>query len=158
REWANGIVENMARDPQGGDTDQLRGIVSGECDIAVSNTYYFARALAEDVDGVTGGIDNIGWVFPNQDTTGAHVNLSGGGVAANAPNRDNAVAFLEYLASDSAQQYFAAGNNEYPAVEGVETTEAVDQLGEFTADDVDLSAVAEHLGQAQEIFNEAGWE
>ncbi|SDY10342.1 extracellular solute-binding protein [Citreimonas salinaria] len=158
REWANGIVENMARDPQGGDTDQLRGLVSGECDIAVSNTYYFARALADQVDGVTEGIDNIGWVFPNQDTTGAHVNLSGGGVAAHAPNRDNAVAFLEYLASDSAQQYFAAGNNEYPAVEGVETTEAVDQLGEFKADDVDLSAVAEHLGQAQEIFNEAGWE
>lgn len=158
REWANGIVENMARDPQGGDTDQLRGLVSGECDIAVSNTYYFARAIAGQVDGVTEGLDNIGWVFPNQETTGAHVNLSGGGIAAHAPNRDNAVAFLEYLASDSAQQYFAAGNNEYPAVEGVETTEAVDELGEFKADDVDLSAVAEHLGQAQQIFNEAGWE
>ncbi|SDY70792.1 extracellular solute-binding protein [Citreimonas salinaria] len=158
REWANGIVENMARDPQGGDTDQLRGLVSGECDIAVSNTYYFARAMAEQVDGVSEKIDSIGWVFPNQDSNGAHVNLSGGGLAVNAPNRENAVKFLEYLASDSAQQYFAAGNNEYPAVEGVETTEAVDKLGEFKADDVDLSAVAEHLGQAQEIFNEAGWE
>nr|WP_227418493.1 extracellular solute-binding protein [Roseitranquillus sediminis] len=158
REWAQGVVENMARDPQGGDTDQLRGIVSGECDIAVSNTYYFARAIAEQVDGVSDGIDQIGWVFPNQDTTGAHMNLSGGGVAVNAPNRENAVAFLEYLASDSAQQYFAAGNNEYPAVADVETTEAVDQLGEFTADDVDLAAVAEHLATAQQIFNEVGWE
>ncbi|QFT62965.1 extracellular solute-binding protein [Roseivivax sp. THAF30] len=158
REWAQGIVDNMARDPQGGDTDQLRGIVSGECAIAVANTYYFARAIASDVDGVSGSIDQIGWVFPNQDSNGAHVNLSGGGVAANAPNRDNAVAFLEYLASDSAQEYFAAGNNEYPAVDGVETTEAVDELGEFTADDVDLSAVAKQLPTAQQIFNEVGWE
>ncbi|SLN66635.1 Iron uptake protein A1 precursor [Roseivivax jejudonensis] len=158
RDWAQGVLDNMARDPQGGDTDQLRGIASGECDIAVANTYYFARALASDVDGVTGSIDTFGWVFPNQDSTGAHVNLSGGGVAANAPNRDNAIAFLEYLASDSAQEYFAAGNNEYPVVEGVETTEAVDELGEFTADDVDLSAVAQNIGTAQQIFNEVGWE
>ena len=158
RAWAQGVVENMARDPQGGDTDQLRGVASGECAIAVSNTYYFARALASDVEGLTGSTDRIGWVFPNQETTGAHMNLSGGGVTANAPNRDNAVAFLEYLASDSAQQYFAAGNNEYPVVEAVETTEAVDQLGEFTADDVDLSAVARHIGTAQQIFNEVGWE
>ncbi|WP_244404128.1 Fe(3+) ABC transporter substrate-binding protein [Fulvimarina pelagi] len=158
REWAQGVVDNLARDPQGGDTDQLRGLVSGECDIAVSNTYYFARALASDVEGVSSGADQIGWVFPNQDTTGAHVNLSGGGVAANSPNRENAVAFLEYLASDSAQQYFAAGNNEYPVVEGVETTEAVDELGEFKADEVDLSAVAKNLPTAQQIFNEVGWE
>lgn len=158
RTWADGIVANMARDPQGGDTDQLRGIVSGECDIAVANTYYFARALAGGVDGLSDETDSIGWVFPNQDTTGAHVNLSGGGVAANAPNRDNAVAFLEYLASDGAQEYFAAGNNEYPVVEDVESTEAVDELGEFTADDVSLSAVAKNLPLAQQIFNEAGWE
>ncbi|MCE0504778.1 extracellular solute-binding protein [Roseivivax sp. GX 12232] len=158
RTWAQGVVDNMARAPQGGDTDQLRGIVSGECDLAVSNTYYFARAIASDVDGVSGSLDQIGWVFPNQDSYGAHVNLSGGGIAANAPNRENAVAFLEYLASDSAQQYFAAGNNEYPVVEGVETTEAVDELGEFQADTVDLSAVAKQLPTAQEIFNEVGWE
>lgn len=158
REWARGVKENMARDPQGGDTDQLRGLVSGECDIAVSNTYYFARALAEDVEGVTGGVDSIGWVFPNQDTTGAHVNLSGGGVAAHAPNRENAVEFLEYLASDSAQRYFAAGNNEYPVVPDVETTEAVDRLGEFEASDADLAKVAEHLPTAQKIYNEVGWE
>ncbi|TFL17682.1 extracellular solute-binding protein [Jannaschia formosa] len=158
REWAQGIVENMARDPQGGDTDQLLGLVSGECSIAVSNTYYFARALASDVDGLTGNTDQVGWVFPNQDSTGAHVNLSGGGVAANAPNRENAVAFLEYLASDSAQQYFAAGNNEYPVVESVETTAAVQQLGDFTADDVKLSSVAENLETANRIFAEVGWE
>ncbi len=155
--WAEGIVANMARDPQGGDTDQLRGIVSGECDLAVSNTYYFARAIRKDVDGVSAERDVIGWVFPDQDGNGAHVNLSGGGVAANAPHKDNAIKFLEYLASDQAQQYFSAGNDEYPTVEGVAVSESVAELGDFKADDVDLSAVAKNLPEAQKTFNEVGW-
>ncbi len=155
--WAQGIVDNMARDPQGGDTDQLRGIVSGECDIAVSNTYYFARAIRKDVKGLSADRDIIGWVFPNQDTYGAHMNLSGAGVAANAPNRDNAVLFLEYLASDSAQKYFSAGNDEFPAVSSVEVAASVKELGEFKADDINLSDVAKNLPDAQKIFNEVGW-
>ena len=155
--WAQGMVDNFARDPQGGDTDQLRAIISGECDISVANTYYFARALRIDVSGVTEGIDQIGWVFPAQDAEGAHMNLSGGGVAAHAPNRDNAVAFLEYLASDQAQQYFSAGNDEFPAVEGVALSESVAKLGTFKADSVDLSAVAKNLPTAQKIFNDVGW-
>ena len=155
--WAQGIVDNMARDPQGGDTDQLRGIVSGECDIAVSNTYYFARAIRKNVKGVSDHIDAIGWVFPNQDSTGAHMNLSGAGVAAHAPNKDNAILFLEYLASDSAQQYFSAGNDEFPAVEGVALVDSVKSLGDFKADDVNLSEVAKNLPEAQKIFNEVGW-
>ncbi len=155
--WAQGIVNNMARDPQGGDTDQLRGIVSGECDIAVSNTYYFARAIRKDVKGLSADRNIIGWVFPNQDSYGAHMNLSGAGVAANAPNRDNAVLFLEYLASDSAQKYFSAGNDEFPAVSSVEVAASVKELGEFKADDINLSDVAKNLPDAQKIFNEVGW-
>mgnify|MGYP001974220654 FL=1 len=100
----------------------------------------------------------IGWVFPNQDTTGAHMNLSGGGVAKNAPNRENAVKFLEYLASDQAQVYFSAGHDEFPTVEGVELADSVKQLGEFKADEVNLSDVAENIGTAQKIFNSVGWE
>ena len=156
RDWAAGVVANFARDPQGGDTDQLLGLVSGECDIVLSNTYYFARSLRTQVDGLT-GTDTVGWVFPNQDTTGAHMNLSGGGVAAHAPNRDNAVKFLEYLASDQAQQYFSAGNDEYPAVPGVGLAPSVAALGIFRPDAVNLSAVAENLPAAQRIFNEVGW-
>ncbi|WP_298262005.1 Fe(3+) ABC transporter substrate-binding protein [uncultured Litoreibacter sp.] len=156
--WAQGVVDNMARAPQGGDTDQLRGIVSGECGIAVANTYYFARAMAKDVDGLSADIAKVGWVFPDQDGTGAHVNLSGGGIAAHAPNKENAVKFLEYLASESAQKYFAAGNNEFPVVASVETTSAVQSLGEFKADDVSLSAVAKKLPMALETFNKVGWE
>ena len=158
RDWAAAVVENFARDPQGGDTDQLRGIVSGECDIAMSNTYYFARAIRKDVDGLSDSLDMIGWVFPNQDSFGAHMNLSGGGVAANAPNRENAIAFLEYLSSDQAQEYFSAGNDEYPAVPGVALSPSVAELGFFKPDDVDLSEVAKNVPAAQRIFNEVGWE
>lgn len=158
RDWAQGVVDNMARSPQGGDTDQLRGIVSGECEISVSNTYYFARALRKDVSGLSDSIDMIGLQWPSQDAEGAHMNLSGAGVAANAPNRDNAILFLEYLASDQAQQYFSNGNDEFPAVQGVALSEEVASLGEFTSDDVDLSAVAKQLPLALTIFNDVGWE
>lgn len=156
-DWAEAVVANFARDPQGGDTDQLRGIVSGECDIAMSNTYYFGRAIRRPVDGVSDSIDSIGWVFPNQNTMGAHMNLSGGGVAKNAPNRDNAIAFLEYLASDSAQQYFSAGNDEYPAVPGVGLSPSVASLGFFKPDDLDASAIADNVAAAQKILNASGW-
>lgn len=159
KEWAQGVVDNFARDPQGGDTDQLRGLVSGECDISISNTYYFSRALRVDVKGLDkDSLANIGWVFPAQNDEGAHMNLSGGGVAAYAPNYENAVAFLEYLASDQAQQYFSAGNDEYPAVPGVALSPSVAALGLFKPDDVDLSTVAQNLSTAQEIFDQVGWE
>ncbi|ATF19775.1 Fe(3+) ABC transporter substrate-binding protein [Phaeobacter gallaeciensis] len=157
-DWAKGVVANMARAPQGGDTDQLRGIVSGECEIAVGNSYYFARSIRKDVKGLSADRDMIGWVFPAQDAEGAHMNLSGGGVAVNAPNKDNAVKFLEYLASDQAQQYFSAGNDEYPAVPGVALAPSIAALGHFKPDDVQLSDVAKNIPTAQKIFNQVGWE
>lgn len=157
RDWAEGVVRNFARSPQGGDTDQIRGVASGECGVAVSNTYYYVRSLRDQVDGVTEHLDVIGYVFPDQDGNGAHMNVSGAGVAVHSPNREAAVAFLEYLASDAAQVYFSSGNNEYPAVEGVEMVEELAGLGEFVADDVDLSDVAANLGTAQRIFNQVGW-
>ena len=156
-DWAKGVVANFARDPQGGDTDQLRGIVSGECDIAMSNTYYFARALRKDVSGLSDSIDQIGWVFPNQNDIGAHMNISGGGVAVNAPNKENAIKFLEYLASEQAQEYFSAGNDEYPAVPGIGLADSVAKLGIFRPDAIELSDIAANIGTAQTILNEAGW-
>ena len=156
-EWAAGVVRNFARSPQGGDTDQIRGVVSGECGIAVSNSYYFARALRREVEGVSDSIDTIGWIFPDQGGNGAHMNPSGAGVAAFAPNRDAAVMFLEYLASDQAQAYYSAGNDEYPVVEGVELAPSVAALGPFEADTVNLSDVADNIPTAQAIFNTVGW-
>lgn len=157
KDWAAAVVGNFARDPQGGDTDQLRGIVSGECGIAMSNTYYFARAVRKDVKGLSSDIAKVGWVFPNQNDTGAHMNLSGGGVAAHAPNQENAVKFLEYLASDQAQQYFSAGNDEYPGVPGVGLSPSVASLGMFKPDDLDASIIADNVATAQKVFNAVGW-
>lgn len=158
RDWAKAVVANFAREPQGGDTDQLRGIASGECDIAMSNTYYFARSVRKDVKGLSADVRaNIGWVFPNQDSTGAHMNLSGGGVAVNAPNKENAIKFLEYLASDQAQEYFSAGNDEYPAVPGIGISPSVASLGFFKPDDIDATEIANNVAKAQTILNEAGW-
>jgi len=160
KSWAEGLWANRARDPEGGDTDQLRAIASGQCAIAISNTYYFARALSKDVRDLANpeDTDRIGVVFPDQDGDGTHVNISGGGVVANAPNRDNAIKFLEYLATDAAQKYFADGNNEYPVVEDIEASSAVESMGEFEADDLSLTALGENQAKAQEIYNEVGYQ
>lgn len=158
-DWAKAVVGNFARDPQGGDTDQLRGLASGECDIAMSNTYYFARALRKGDKSMSAeDLARIGWVFPNQNDLGAHMNISGGGVAAHAPNKENAIKFLEYLASEQAQDYFSAGNDEYPAVPGVGLAPSVAALGIFRPDTIALSDIAENIDTAQRILNEAGWE
>jgi len=158
KEWAAGVYGNMAREPQGGDTDQLRGIVSGECDIAVSNHYYFVRGLVSDVDGLTSSTDQIGWVWPNQSGRGAHVNLAAAAVTANAPNRENAVKFLEFLSSDFAQSHFAKQNNEFPAVPGVPLDQGVAQLGYFIPDtSTGAQVYGENAAEAQAVFNEVGW-
>ncbi|SEO13475.1 iron(III) transport system substrate-binding protein [Pseudorhodobacter antarcticus] len=159
RAWAQGVKDNLAREPEGGDTDQLRGVLSGQCPIAISNTYYFARAIRTEVEGLTAadGFDRIGWTFPDQGGHGTHVNISGAGVAANAPNRDNAIAFLEYLASDQAQAYFADGNDEYPVVEGVALAASVAGLGSFTRDDLNLAELGRNQALAQTIYNDLGW-
>ncbi|MEL6746703.1 MAG: Fe(3+) ABC transporter substrate-binding protein [Pseudomonadota bacterium] len=157
KSWAEGVWANRAREPQGGDTDQLRGIASGECAIAVANTYYFARALRKNVRALTGSTDKIGVVFPNQESTGTHVNISGGGIVKNAPNAENAKKFLEYLASSEAQEYFAAGNDEYPVVDGVAESSSVKQLGTFKADSLPLTKLGENQPQAQRLYDEAGY-
>lgn len=156
--WAEGFYANFARQPAGGDTDQLRGIASGECAISVSNTYYFARALRKDVKGLPEeAMANIGWVFPNQADRGAHANISGAGIAANAPNKENAIRFLEYLASDEAQRYFSAGNDEYPVVMGVGLSESVAKLGLFRSDTLNLSTLGENQTEAQQIYDRVGY-
>jgi iron(III) transport system substrate-binding protein len=158
QEWAEGVLANMARDPQGGDTDQLRGIVSGECDIAVANTYYFLRALNSDVEGLTGSTDQIGWVWPNQNGRGTHTNVAAMALTANAPNPDDALAFMEFMTTQYAQSHFADQNNEYPAVPGVPLGEGVASMGFFIPDNTTGTAVyGENAAKATEIFNAVGW-
>ncbi len=158
KDWAAGVLANMARDPQGGDTDQLRGVVSGECDIAVGNHYYFLRGFSKDVDGLTSGIDNIGWVWPNQDDRGTHVNLSTAAILASAPNADNATKLVEFLTSDYAQKHLADQNHEYPAVADAPGTDTTERLGAFKGDDTTPTASFSRNGaKAQKIFNQVGW-
>ena len=117
-QWAKGIVTNMARPPSGGDTDQIKAVAAGECGVAVTNNYYWVRLMRSNDPKDKEVVSKVGFVWPNQSGTGTHVNISGGGVAKNAPNKANAIAFLEYLSSPSAQSYFANGNNEWPTAKG----------------------------------------
>jgi len=155
--WADGIVANMARDPQGGDTDQIRAVAAGACTIAVGNTYYYVRLLRSDEAADKEVVEKVGMIFPNQGDRGTHVNVSGAGVTAHAPNKANAVAFLEFMASDAAQEYFADGNNEYPAVPGVAANSAVVSLGTFKEDKINVSKLGELQPEAQKTMDRAGW-
>lgn len=158
KEWAAGIVENMARPPQGGDIDQLRGLISGECEIAVANHYYFLRGFDTEVPGLSEDIDQIGWVWPNQSGRGAHVNLATASMTAAAPHPEEAKALLEFLTTDFAQRHFAEQNNEYPAVPGVGLDEDTARLGYFIPDTkTNTSAFSRYADEAQAIFNEVGW-
>ncbi|WP_108788296.1 extracellular solute-binding protein [Erythrobacter sp. Alg231-14] len=154
--WASGVVANFARDPQGNDTAQIEAVSAGECRIGVVNTYYLARFAGGDEEQ-RAIFDNLGVIFPDQTGNGTHINISGAGVVTNAPNRENAIAFLEYLTSESAQQYFANGNNEYPAVTDVAANSAVEQLGEFKPDTLNAAEIGRNQREAVEIFDRAGW-
>ncbi len=155
--WAEGLLANLARAPEGGDSDQIKAVVSGECDIAVANTYYFFRGIGNKEPGIVEGADNIGIVFPNQETNGTHVNIAAAGVAVNAPHPDAAITFLEYLATPEAQAYFANQNYEYPAAEDAEVAEVPASFGTFRSDTLNLTALGENQPKAQEIFNEIGF-
>ncbi len=155
--WASDVVANFARQPVKGDTNQLRGIGSGECEIAVANSYYFVRLLTTPKDQDKGLADKLGYVFPNQSDRGTHVNISGAGVVKSAPNKEAAVKFLEYLTSEQAQSYFADGNNEFPVVSGVAPNSAVKGLGDFKVDTVNVSVYGKNQITAQKIFDRVGW-
>lgn len=155
--WAQGLKDNLVREPEGGDSDQIKLVAAGGCDIALANTYYWGRALRKGEEWAVSAKDRIGVVFPDQDGRGTHVNISGAGIAAHAPNKDNAVKFLEYLASAGAQNYFASGNDEYPVVAGVASDSPVQQLGAFKADSVNVDAYGRNQAKAQEIWNAVGF-
>ncbi|WP_104204311.1 Fe(3+) ABC transporter substrate-binding protein [Billgrantia saliphila] len=156
-EWAQGIVDNMARDPEGGDTDQIKAVAAGECDLAVANHYYYVRLLESEDAAEREVAEKVDILFPNQDDRGTHVNVGGAGVVEGAPNRENAIRFLEFLASDEAQEIFAAGNYEFPVVEGVKMSETLESWGEFKKDDLNVSILGENNPEAIRIFDRVGW-
>ena len=153
--WATAVVSNFARSPQGNDTAQLRAVSSGECGITVANTYYIGRLMGSGKDADKETINGLGFLFPNQDGRGSHVNISGGGVAKHAPNKENAVRFLEYLTEEKSQRVFSEGNNEYPVVGSA--TGPVASLGEFKEDTVNASLFGERQRDAVMVYDRAGW-
>jgi len=157
--WARAVVANMARAPKGGDTDQIKAVAAGECDITIGNTYYFVRLMRSDKPEDKAIVAKVGVIFPNQagsHARGTHINISGAGVARYAPNKANAIKFLEYLATPAAQSYFANGNNEYPVV-GKSNNVELDSLGTFKRDPLKMEMVGKNYTAAAQIFDRAGW-
>jgi iron(III) transport system substrate-binding protein len=157
-QWAKGLVANLARDPKGGDTDQLAAVAAGECDLAISNTYYIVRLMRSSKPSDRAIADKLGVIWPNQGNRGTQMNISGGGMLKNAPNKEAAIKFLEYLASDEAQAYFANGNNEWPVVPGVKVSNPeLEALGAFKADSINVSLLGRNQATAQKIADRVGY-
>jgi iron(III) transport system substrate-binding protein len=156
--WAKGVVTNMARAPKGGDTDQIKAVAAGECSIALSNTYYYARILRSTQPADKEIAARTAVMFPDQATYGTHVNISGAGMLKNAPHKENARKFLEYLASAEAQRYFADGNNEWPvAVNAKISNVALDAMGEFKIDPLPIASYGKFTAEAQKIVDRVDW-
>ena len=157
-QWAKGVVANFARSPKGGDTDQIKAVAAGECAVTVSNTYYVARLMRSDKAEDKKTMEKVGIVWPDQQGYGAHINVSGGGMLKTSVHKVAAVKFLEYLASDDAQRYFADGNNEWPVVASLKVANpALDALGKFKADNLAVGSLAMYRSKAQMIFDRAGY-
>jgi len=155
--WCRGVVASLARPPRGGDSDQIKAVAAGEADVGVCNSYYLANMLASRNEADRAAAAKVLAVFPNQGDRGTHVNISGGGVAAHARNREAAILFLEYLVGAKAQSFFADGNNEYPVVEGVQPSQVLASLGAFREDRLDARVYAANNARALQLMDRAGW-
>ena len=157
KEWAAGLVENFARDPEGGDRDQAKAIAAGVGDVAIMNSYYFGQMLNSEDPAEVEIAENLGLFFPNQETTGTHVNVSGAGVVKASNNKENAIKLLEFLSAPEAQETFAEANYEYPVNPQVEPSELLKSWGDFKEQDIPLSVLGENNAKTILIFNEVGW-
>ncbi len=156
--WARAVRANLARDPKGGDTDQIKGVAAGECDVAIANHYYYARLAGSAKADERAVAEKVGIVFPDQAGRGTHVNISGAGVLKHAPHRDAAVKFLEYLASDDAQRYFSDGNNEWPVVASVRVNNPVlAALGAFKYDPLNVAVLGRNQPESQKLYDRVAW-
>ena len=155
--WANGLVENMARNPKGGDRDQVKAAAAGVCDLAVVNTYYLGAMINSDDEKQREAAARMGVLWPNQEGRGAHVNVSGAGVTQSAKHREEAIKLLEFLVSEESQAWYASVNHEYPVRKGVEWSDTLKQWGQFKADDLNLSRLGINNPEAVRLMDRAGW-
>ncbi|PAB59643.1 Fe(3+) ABC transporter substrate-binding protein [Anaeromicrobium sediminis] len=157
KKWAKGVVENMAREPKGNDRAQATAVVAGEGDIAIMNTYYVGKMLNSSNPEEVKVAENVGVFFPNQDSEGTHINVSGVGMTKHSKNMENGIKLMEFLSSEKAQKQFAETNYEYPVNSNVEPSELLKSWGKFKAQNINLSRLGELNSQAVKIFNEVGW-
>jgi len=156
-EWARAIVANMARQPQGGDRDQIKGVAAGVCEAALTNSYYYLQLINSGAPEDAEVQPKVELSFPSLEGAGTLVNVSGAGLAVYAPNRDNAVRFLEFMANDQSQRVFSEANMEYPAVTAVAAAEKVAAYANFTANPLSSQVYGQRQAQAQAIFDQVGW-
>jgi iron(III) transport system substrate-binding protein len=156
-QWAQGIARNLARSPSGGDTDQVKAVAAGVGDVAISNTYYVAKLAASEDAEEQRVYQQVGVVFPNQGSFGTHINVSGAGVTAHSPNRDNAIRLIEFLSSDEAQRLYAEGNQEYPVKPGAGLSEVLQSWGEFRGEEISMRRLGELNTQAVMLLDRSGW-
>lgn len=155
--WAKAIVANMARKPQGGDRDQIAAVAAGQCDVAIANTYYFAGMITSDKAEEKDAAAKVGLFWPNQQGRGAHVNISGAGLAASAKHKAEAVKLLEFLASPAAQKVYAETNHEFPVIEGAKPSALVAAWGAFKPESIPVAMLGENNPVAVKLFDRAGW-
>ena len=156
-QWLAGFVPNFARPPQGGDRDQVTAVAAGQCDVAVVNSYYLAAMVNGEDEAQRQAAAKVGIFWPNQAGRGTHINVSGAGVTAASKNREQAIALIEFLAGAQSQHWYAETNNEYPAREGVESSELLRSWGDFKADQVDASELGRLNAQAVMAMDRARW-
>lgn len=156
-EWAQRLVSNFARTPQGGDTDQIKAVAAGLCDVALANNYYLARLVQSSDSSDREVADQVGIYFPPSEYGGAHVNISGAGIAANSPNRENAVRFLEFLTTREAQELYALANNEFPIREDMEIPGVLGEFGEYESDAVNVTSYGVNNPLAIRLMDRVGW-
>ncbi|TDQ38712.1 Fe(3+) ABC transporter substrate-binding protein [Aureibacillus halotolerans] len=155
--WAEGIAQNLARDPDGGDRDQAKAVVAGSGDIAILNTYYVGQMLVSDDEEEVKVAEQIGVFFPNQETTGTHINISGAGLSKHSENKENAIKLVEFLTAVEAQETVSNTNFEYPVNEDAERADILTEWGTFKAQDIDFAAYGVNNPTAVELANKAGW-
>lgn len=153
--WANGFVKNFAQPPKGGDRDQIKAAAAGVCDIAIANTYYLGGMFDEAGDKAAAEAVKVFW--PNQQDRGAHINISGAGVAKYAPNKAEAVKLLEYMVKPESQSWYAVTNHEYPVVADVKWSQRLESFGQFKAEQLQLSTLGELNAKAIQVMDKAGW-
>lgn len=155
--WAKGVVSNMAKAPKGNDRYQVKAVANGIGSIAIANTYYIGKMVDNKDKSQRDAVKKVKILFPTFENGGTHINISGAGVAKYAPNKANAIKFIEFLASKDAQKLFAEGNYEYPVLAGVESSKLVSSWGEFKDDTISINTLGENNKAAVKIFDKAGW-